>query len=72
MFNHCGGEAFFADMYELARRTRSVIFWPDPESIYVYTDETVPAELRGMPFFEEARSVLVHSGADIIKAIKAS
>lgn len=70
MFNHCGGDAFFADMYALAQRTRSIIYWPDEKAIYLYTDETVPAELNGC--FEGARSVLVRSGADIVKAIRNS
>jgi hypothetical protein len=72
MFNHCGGEAFFNDMYELARRTRSIIFWPSENPIYLYTDPSVPAELKGMEYFEEARSVLIRCGADIDKAIASS
>lgn len=40
MFNHCGGEAFFNDMYELARRTRSIIFWPDQNPfLFIYRYE---------------------------------
>src|ERR1700730_13081390 len=28
MFNHCGGDTFFAALHELAARTNSVVFWP--------------------------------------------
>jgi hypothetical protein len=35
-------------------------------------DPTVPAESKGMAYFEEARSVLIHCGADIDKAIASS
>jgi hypothetical protein len=69
MFNHCGGESFNEDMYKLAHITRSIIFWPTNKPIYLYTDPSVPAELKGMGYFEEARAVLIHGGADIDKAI---
>ena len=39
MFNHCGGPSFWADLYELADRSKSVIFWPSKKMIYLYTDE---------------------------------
>lgn len=72
MFNHCGGDAFFNDMYELARRTRSIIFWPDAEPFYLYTDESVRAEVKGIDYFEEGRSRLVRSGFEIGEAIRTS
>ena len=72
MFNHYGGDAFFADMYELARRTRSIIFWPDENPIYLYTDPIGAGRAERDGIVEEARSTLVRSGADIIKAIEAS
>jgi hypothetical protein len=69
MFNHCGGDAFSEDFYKLAHLTRSIIFWPTNNPIYLYTDPSVPSELKGIEYFEEARSVLIHCGADIDKAI---
>jgi hypothetical protein len=71
MFNHCGGDSFDQDMYRLAHLTRSIIFWPTNNPIYVYTDPSVPAELKGTGYFEKARAVLIHCGADIDKAIAA-
>lgn len=71
MFNHCGGDSFNQDMYKLAHLTRSIIFWPTNNPIYLYTDPSVPAELKGIPYFEEARGVFIRSGADIDKAIAA-
>jgi hypothetical protein len=71
MFNHCGGDAFFADMYSLAERTESIIHWPDAEAIYVYTNEAIRKQLpEGV--FDDSRSVLVRSGTDIVKAIETS
>ena len=29
MFNHCGGDIFWAKLYELLYVTQSVIFWPE-------------------------------------------
>ncbi|HWE73854.1 MAG TPA: hypothetical protein VG328_11890 [Stellaceae bacterium] len=69
MFNHCGGNAFSEDMYKLAHLTRSIIYWPSENPIYLYTDPTVPGELKGMEYFEEARAVLIHNGAAIGEAI---
>ena len=72
MFNHCGGNAFSDDMYKLAHLTRSIIYWLSENPIYLYTHPAVPAELKGMEYFEEARSVLIRSGADIGEAIASS
>lgn len=72
MFNHCGGESFNQDMYRLAHLTRSIIFWPSENPVYLYTDPSVPAELKGMSYFEEARAVFIRSSADIDEAIAAN
>jgi hypothetical protein len=70
-FTHCGGDAFFQGMYELASRTGSIIHWPDEDSIFVYTDDTVLKELP-QEYFGDARRQRVGSGADIIRAIENS
>jgi len=69
-FNHSGGKAFSEDMYKLAHRTGSVISWPDPNPIFVYTDEAVLKELPEP--FSKTRKRLVRSGADISEAIRTS
>ena len=69
MVNHFGGEAFYADLYKFAHLTRSIIFWPTKDPIYLYTDPTLPAELKGMSYFEEARGIFIRSGAEIEPAI---
>jgi len=69
MFNHCGGPSFWADLYELADRSKSIIFWPSEKLIYVYTDESVPKEVPEGAF-ESHR--LVRSGIDIVAAIEQS
>jgi hypothetical protein len=71
MFNHCGGEAVFEAMYQLAARTASVIYWPSEGPGTVITDEVTRKELpENFPDRETAR--IVHSGADIRKAIAES
>ena len=72
MFNHCGGESFFNDMFDLADRTLSIIFWPDATPVYVYTNAAVLKELP-KDFIEKGdRSRLVRSGFDIVEAIRSS
>lgn len=70
-FTRCGGDAFFQGMYELARRTRSVIHWPAEDSIFVYTDDSTLKELPEA-YFGDARKQRVGSGADIVNAIENS
>lgn len=69
MFNHFGGDAFYSDLYKLAHVTKSVIFWPTNKPIYLYTDPTVPEEVKGIEYFEEARGVFIRRGAEIDEAI---
>ena len=45
MFNHCGGNDFFQALYELADRTKSIIFWPDTRPSFAVTDEGTLAHL---------------------------
>jgi hypothetical protein len=70
-FTHCGGDAFFQGMYELASRTKSVIHWPDEDAIFVYTEDAVLKELP-KEYFGDARKQRVASGADIVRAIENS
>ena len=71
MFNHCGGDMFFETMYKLADRTQSVIFWPNVPSLIVVTNEAVLKELEpDFPGIDNPR--IVHSGADIVEAIRNS
>ena len=72
MFNHCGGESFWADIYQLAERTGSVIFWPSakPPSAVV-TNEAILKELPPGSF-NPAHIRLIHNGSDIVKVIEAS
>lgn len=68
MFNHCGGPSFWADLWELADRSKSIIFWST--TTYVYTDESVVKEVPEGAFDGGGR--LVRSGVDIVAAIEAS
>jgi hypothetical protein len=70
-FEHCGGEAFFANLIELADKTSSVIFWVSEISPTVVTNE---ATLKHLPpdFIEDRPVRVVHNADDIRKAIDES
>ncbi|HTJ62272.1 MAG TPA: hypothetical protein VL899_00555, partial [Alphaproteobacteria bacterium] len=52
MFNHCGGDAFFEAMLELARRTNGLIFWPSEPATAISPNEDALAHAQ--PEFLEA------------------
>jgi hypothetical protein len=70
MFNHCGGESFWRDLYELADRSKSIIFWPSKQMTYVYTDEAAVKDVPEGAF--DGGGSLVKSGFDIVAAIEKS
>ena len=53
MFNHCGGDRFWQALYELARRTGSVIYWPAEGPASAVADE----------------AIIGHMPADMIKVV---
>lgn len=70
-FNHGGGQALFQAIYELAKQTRSVIYWPSDAPSAVVTEDITRNDLP-KDFPDRDIAVVVHSGADIIKAIETS
>jgi hypothetical protein len=68
-FNHCGGDAFFAALYELAARTQAGIYWPDDPQRAAATDAATLQHLP--PNFVECHAAiqLVHSGSELIACI---
>jgi hypothetical protein len=52
MFNHCGGDAFFDGLLQLARQTNGIIFWPSEPPIAVAPSEE--ALIHVQPEFLEA------------------
>jgi hypothetical protein len=44
-FNHCGGDTFFATLYELADRSGSVVFWPGEERVLAVTSQAMIAHI---------------------------
>jgi hypothetical protein len=70
-FNHGGGEPLFESMYELAKRTRSVIYWPGDTPCAVVTEESTRNDLPD-DFPDRHIAPVVRSGADIIKVIETS
>jgi hypothetical protein len=65
MFNHCGGDDFFQALYELADRTKSVIFWPDTRPSFAVTDEATLAHLPLDYKQKFGPAQLVHSGREL-------
>lgn len=41
MFNHCGGDAFFDALYQLADRVKGIIYWADEAPCSAITDAAV-------------------------------
>jgi hypothetical protein len=72
MFNHCGGDSFYAALYELAARTRSLIFWPAVPPGAVATDAAIIQDLS--PDFAErlAPVEVVRNGRELAARIMAS
>jgi len=60
----------FQAMYELAKQTRSVIYWPGDTPCAVVTDETTRNDLPE-DFPDREIAPLVSSGADIMEVIRA-
>ncbi len=44
-FDHCGGDTFFAALYELADRSGSVVVWPGEERVLAVTRQAMIAHL---------------------------
>jgi hypothetical protein len=64
MFNHCGGATFWEKLFELARVTESVIFWPEDDNSAVVAN---PAAVKHLPAdFSEGKDIqLVHSASEL-------
>ena len=70
MFNHCGGDEFFDALFELARRTSSVIFWPGIGRTSVIADPAVLSHLPADFIKSCGEPVLVHDRDGITDAIR--
>lgn len=65
MFNHCGGDTFWAKVYELLYVTQSLIYWPSDGSGYAVAST---AALKHLPadLVEEAGKVkIVHNAREL-------
>jgi hypothetical protein len=69
MFNHCGGDMFFRDLYELMKRARAVVHWADLPPNCVIPDEAMMKELP-QDFIKAVKTPsVVHNGREIVEAI---
>ena len=69
MFNHCGGEAFWDGVFQLAERIQGVVWWPNVEHISTVTSKDVLRHLPAKFTDDEAHPTVVSSGRDIVDAI---
>lgn len=66
MFNHCGGGTFWEKLFELARVTESVIFWPEDDESAVVASA---AALQHLPVdFAEGKNIRVVQSAGELEA----
>lgn len=72
MFDHCGGDSFWADLYRLAERTQSVIFWPAVLSFRIFTNEAAVAHLPKDFLGADDIVRFIRSGAEITGLINES
>ncbi len=71
MVNHCGGKSFWADFWELADHTGSVIFWPSEKAESVVTNEATLKELpKDVPDFAAAK--IARDGDEVAAVIEAN
>lgn len=68
-FSHCGGNMFFDGLYELSRQTKSVISFYSSHSAIAVPDEAILQDVPG-DFVGAKFPHIVHSGADIVRAIE--
>ena len=71
MCTHCGGATFYDALYELAHRTRSVIFWPSGKPMCAITEGTAIGDIN--PGFREeplGPPIVVKSGRELALGIQ--
>jgi hypothetical protein len=68
-FSHCGGETFFAMLYELAVKTGSYIWWSDEPPNIAVTSEAKRADLPADMAADLGPPYVVSSGAELADAI---
>ena len=72
MFTHCGGDAFFDGLYQLADRIKGVIYWPGVGRASAITDMTVQEHLPAEFIEGCGPPVLVQDRDGITDAIQRS
>lgn len=68
-FTHCGGETFFAVLYELAVKTGSYIWWSDEAPNIAVTSEALLADLPAKEVADLGPPYIVSNGTELEKAI---
>jgi hypothetical protein len=70
-FNHFQGEGFFEALYELARRTGSLIFWPAEGPSLAVTDEATLKHLPAGLLESDGPAQIVGSGRELEEYLSA-
>jgi hypothetical protein len=69
MFNHCGGDMFFQDLYEFMKRGNLALYWADLPPCCAIPNEAMLADLSEAFLKSVHTPSIVHSGRDIVAAI---
>jgi len=72
MFSHWGGDMFLDGMYELIKRTKSVIYWPNVERMSAVTDHETLTHLPTWLTDEECHPIVAKNWREITDAIARS
>jgi hypothetical protein len=68
MFNHCGGEMFWQDLYEFMKRAELALYWFDLPPCCAIPSEAMMADLS-FEFLESVHTPsVVHNGKEVTEA----
>ena len=69
MFNHCGGDMFFQDLYDFMERAELALYWADLAPCCAIPNKAMMADLSA-DFLESVHTPsIVHNGKEITEAI---
>ena len=69
MFNHCGGDMFFQDLYEFIKRAGLALYWADLPPCCAIPNEAMMADLSTEFLKAVHAPSVVRNGKEIAEAI---